>query len=128
MKKILLGLCIVLGCGTANGLQASDIHVLNTTTKAEFQTLFCALKPDQPTVFVMPSTFFKDNNDGKIKCSYGEYLVRYILPKSIDPKDPRHHAIFNIDSQSDDIASFDCDGKADVGMSEVGINCFPVNQ
>ena len=128
MKKLVLSLTFIIVSLTSNNLQASNIHVLNSTTKIEFQTLFCGLKPDQPTVFIVPSTFFKQNNNEKIKCSYGSYLIRYILSKSMDPKDPRHHAIYNIDSQNDKTPSFDCDGKSDVGMSKVGINCFPVNQ
>ena len=108
-------------------LSAANVHVVTDVSFDLFQDLFCAVQPKSPTTFVMSSDFFKNHKDRYMTCSNQRYIIRYELPKAIDPKDPRHHAIYNIESPDATDRAFDCDAKADKAMNQVGLNCFPVD-
>lgn len=116
LRLILLGL---MGL-TTPVLAASGQPVSQAASFEEFSKQFCSAKRDAPHVFVVPSAVFSENKS--VKCEDGESQFRMSEPSS-DPG----HAVFNIDPPKGSKASFDCDGKADIGMKTVAINCFPVS-
>ena len=71
------------------------------------------------------STFDKQS----MKCGQDVYKLR----KTKDSSDPGH-MVYNIDppamnsKQSMNSNVYDCDGKADIGMKQIAMNCFPVSQ
>jgi hypothetical protein len=87
----------------------------------EFTQKFCSANRDAQHIFVLPIAVFNQNNS--VKCDDGESRLR-----TSEPKDDPGHVVFNIDPPHGVKSSFDCDGKADITMTTVAINCLPVSR
>lgn len=98
--------------------KAGSIHI--ATNAGEFTASFCAANRDAPHVFVLPLSVFA--TEESIECAHGSALLRMTEP-SEDPG----HVVMNIDPPTGVVDGFDCDGKADVGIPFVAINCLPAN-
>jgi len=58
-------------------------------------------------------------NVKSVKCKSGEALIRY----REDASDPGH-VLVNIDPPNGNSKGLDCDGKADIGLRYIGLNCL----
>ena len=58
-------------------------------------------------------------NVKSVKCKSGEAVIRY----REDASDPGH-VLINIDPPNDNVKGLDCDGKADIGLHYIGLNCL----
>ena len=113
---------IVLSCGLALATAAhgaANQMISQAANYDEFSKQFCSASRDAEHIFVLPSAVFSQQKS--IKCDDGEYQLRV----SEHQDDPGHN-IFNIDPPHGSKASLDCDGKADIGMTTIAINCVPV--
>ncbi|MEM1360787.1 MAG: hypothetical protein AAGF94_03635 [Pseudomonadota bacterium] len=118
MKRLaIVAICAVLAAPTA---LAADSLVSDTRTSEDFKTAFCAADRSTQHIFIVPMSVFQTG--GELSCDDGTSTLRMSEP-SEDPG----HAVVNIDPPSGVENGFDCDGKADLGMSLVAINCLPAN-
>lgn len=85
---------------------------------AELSKKFCAASPSSEHIFVLPGAIFSKNKE--ITCDGGVSKLRMA-----EPGDDPGHVVFNVDPPHGSKEGLDCDGKADVGMAIVAINCFP---
>lgn len=115
IRQIVLGLVVLLPA-TAYG--AAHKTVSQAANFEEFTEQFCAAKRDAQHIFVVPVAVFKEPS---VKCDDGESKLR-----TTEPSDDPGHMVFNVDPPSGSKESFDCDGKADIAMTTVAINCLPV--
>jgi hypothetical protein len=58
-------------------------------------------------------------NVKSVKCKSGEAVIRY----REDASDPGH-VLINIDPPNGNGKGLDCDGKADIGLHYIGLNCL----
>lgn len=68
---------------------------------------------------VIPASRFDNNNT--IKCKNKVYTLR----KKANNNDPGHN-IYYVDPPPNNKNAYDCDGKADVGIKNIAMNCLPV--
>ncbi|MEM8563805.1 MAG: hypothetical protein AAGF57_16325 [Pseudomonadota bacterium] len=116
-KSTVLALSLSLGSSAA---LAIDSLVSTTSTKAEFTDAFCASDRTTQHIFVLPMSVFTEGGD--LVCPSGTSTLRMS-----EPADDPGHAVLNIDPPAGVADGFDCDGKADKGMSLVAVNCLPQN-
>ncbi|MEM6762991.1 MAG: hypothetical protein AAF615_08940 [Pseudomonadota bacterium] len=86
----------------------------------DFEAAFCTTDMTSEHVFVVPSAVFSEHS--AVNCSTGEFGLR-----TSEVADDPGHAVYNIDPPSGVQNAFDCDAKADVGMTVVALNCLPVS-
>lgn len=108
---------ITLASATAG---AADDVVVTATDYADFGHKFCAVARDSERIFVLPAGIFVEQKS--VTCSDGESMLRVSEPE----EDPGHK-VFNIDPPHGSKSGLDCDGKADIGMKIVAINCIPAS-
>jgi hypothetical protein len=101
-------------------LAASAQGLLEAANYDEFAAAFCAADHTGQHIFAMPVGVMTENTG--VECDNGVSQFRVA-----EPDDDPGHYVFNIDPPEGAEAGFDCDGKADVGMSAVAINCLPAN-
>lgn len=92
-----------------------------------FTDTFCnAQTSNNEMVFTVNADLFT-KDELTINCpNMGDFSMKRVE----DPNDPGHF-LFTIDAAKNNKAApntLDCDGKADIGMKVVGINCFPANK
>ena len=98
----------------------ADELVTEAADLAEFQEHFCAAGRESERIFVVPAAIFTETQS--VGCEDGTSTLR--MTESAD--DPGH-TVFNIDPPHGVESAFDCDGKADTGMSMVALNCIPAS-
>lgn len=98
----------------------ADDLVSDTRDADEFTSAFCAADRSNQHIFVLPMSVFQTGGD--LTCDHGTSTLRMS-----EPSDDPGHAVVNIDPPEGVADGFDCDGKADLGMSLVAINCLPAN-
>ncbi|MEM8818727.1 MAG: hypothetical protein AAGE90_04255 [Pseudomonadota bacterium] len=106
--------------GLATPALAADSLVSDTRSAEAFTAAFCAADRLTQHIFVLPTAAFSDG--GRVACPHGTSGMRVAVPAD-DPG----HLVLNIDPPDGVADGFDCDGKADEGMSLVAINCLPAN-
>ena len=94
--------------------------VSDTRTSEDFQSAFCAADRSSQHIFVLPLATFSEG--ATVTCEHGTSSLRLT-----EPSDDPGHLLVNIDPPDGVEDGFDCDGKADEGMSLVAINCLPEN-
>lgn len=99
---------------------ASAQTVNQAANAAEFNEQFCAADHTGQHIFVLPMAVFSDEKS--VTCDNGESMLR-----TAEPADDAGHIVLNIDPPSGAETAFDCDGKADEGMTTVAINCLPAD-
>lgn len=109
------GLLVMTGGFTA---QAADVS--QAADFAEFTQQFCAEAPDHEHIFVVPASVF--SGQSSVECDGAMSMLR-----TSEPADDPGHIVFNIDPPKGVDMAYDCDGKADVGMNLVAINCLPAS-
>jgi|AP12_2_1047962.scaffolds.fasta_scaffold74419_2 hypothetical protein len=100
---------------------ASAQTVSQAGNYSQFKDQFCAADHSGQHIFVLPMAVFSDEKS--VACDNGESMLR-----TMEPADDPGHIVFNIDPPPDAEAAFDCDGKADEGMTTVAINCLPADE
>ncbi|MEM9243636.1 MAG: hypothetical protein AAGA27_06220 [Pseudomonadota bacterium] len=99
----------------------SSTPVFKAQDYQTFSKQFCGASSKQAAIFALPSAIFTHHNN--VDCGkLGVYSLR-ANELSSDPG----HIIYNIDPPKHAKQGFDCDGKADIGMKIIAINCYPVN-
>lgn len=113
--------CILAVCATLVAPAAfADDLVSDTRDADDFVAAFCAADRSTQHIFVVPMSVFQAGDD--LTCDDGTSTVRMT-----EPADDPGHAVVNIDPPDGVADGFDCDGKADLGMSLIAINCLPAN-
>lgn len=87
---------------------------------AEFEQQFCDASREGEHIFVVPAAVFSEQES--VTCEDGESTLR-----TSEPEDDPGHVVFNIDPPHGVEMAFDCDGKADIGMATVALNCLPAS-
>ncbi len=116
-RRILLLSALVF----ASGAQATLNNVVTQVSgTAEFNREFCNAARDKTHIFILPVEIFASQTN--VSCSDGISILRVTEPQG-DPG----HKIYNVDPPHGVQDGLDCDGKADIGMSIIAINCVPAN-
>jgi hypothetical protein len=97
---------------------AADELVSEATDFTEFEQQFCSASREGEHIFVVPAEIFAGQN--ALRCDEGESTLRMS-----EPADDPGHTLFNIDPPHGVETAFDCDGKADTGITMVALNCLP---
>ncbi len=113
---VLVGSAMAMFAFSAN---AGDL-VSQAGNYAEFKEQFCAASRDGEHIFVVPAAMFSEQKG--VTCADGESGLRVS-----EPADDPGHTVFNIDPPHGVETAFDCDGKADTGMTMVALNCIPAS-
>ena len=109
-----VGATLIAPAALADGL------VSDTRDADAFTAAFCAADRSTQHIFVVPMSVFQAGGD--LTCDDGTSTLRMT-----EPSDDPGHAVVNIDPPEGVADGFDCDGKADLGMSLIAINCLPAN-
>ncbi len=117
IKTVLAAAAITLA---STGAAMSGDYVTQTTGYDDFSDQFCATERNDQHIFIVPTTVFGEN--ASVTCDDGDSMLR-----TSEPADDPGHTVYNIDPPEGSEAGFDCDGKADTGMSLVALNCLPAN-
>jgi hypothetical protein len=100
---------------------ASELYVSEAADYTMFEEQFCAANRAEQHIFVLPTAIFSQEKG--VTCDDGESMF-----KVAEPSDDPGHLVINIDPPAGSKTAFDCDSKADEGMTIVAINCLPVDQ
>jgi hypothetical protein len=119
MLRLIAPICTVALTTLAHSASAQTVS--QTANYEEFTKQFCAADRGGQHVFVLPLAVFDEQNS--VTCKNGDSKLR-----AAEPKDDPGHLVLNIDPPHGSKQSFDCDGKADIDMTIVAINCLPVSQ
>ena len=119
MIKTTVSLAALVLLGFSQAASADDM-VMQARNFSEFSEQFCNASRTGEHIFVVPAEIFTSAKS--ISCSHGDSLLRMS-----EPSDDPGHAVYNIDPPSGVADAFDCDGKADIGMDRVALNCLPAN-
>lgn len=101
-------------------LAASAQGIFEAASYEEFAVDFCGADHSGQHIFAVPVEVLTENNG--VECDNGVSQFRVA-----EPDDDPGHYVFNIDPPEGAETGFDCDGKADVGMGAVAINCLPAD-
>ncbi|MEM7441701.1 MAG: hypothetical protein AAF414_00065 [Pseudomonadota bacterium] len=113
--------CTLAVCASLIAPAALADDLVSDTRDADgFTSAFCAADRSTQHIFVLPMSVFQEG--GEVTCDHGTSTLRMS-----EPSDDPGHAVLNIDPPEGVADGFDCDGKADLGMSLVAINCLPAN-
>jgi hypothetical protein len=111
---------LAIAATTGLSLAASAQSAMESTDYDQFAEQFCAADHAGQHVFVLPASVLVDR--ASVECDNGVSAFRVA-----EPADDPGHYVFNIDPPPGAETGFDCDGKADVGMTVVAINCLPAS-
>ena len=118
IKRILTCVCVFalasIGSATAGEM------VSQVSGQSDFTKSFCAASREAPHIFVLPANLFDAQKS--VTCSDGDSRLRVS-----EPQDDPGHRVYNIDPPHGSKSGLDCDGKADIGMAMVAINCIPAD-
>jgi hypothetical protein len=118
LRLIALTCCVAL---TTLAHSASAQTVSQAANAEDFTKQFCAADRGAQHIFVLPLAVFDEQSS--VTCKDGDSKLR-----AAEPKDDPGHLVLNVDPPHGSKQSFDCDGKADIDMTTVAINCLPVSK
>ena len=99
---------------------AAESEVFETDDFEAFVEAFCAADRAREHIFVLPIQGFMDADE--IACPEGTST-----PRTAEPADDPGHVVLNVDPPEGVADGLDCDGKVDLGMKMVAINCLPAS-
>ncbi len=103
------------------GSVLADGMVSQSKIFEEFKQQFCAAGHDSEHIFIVSVSVFAEHKN--LECDSGSFVMR-----SGDPTDDPGYALYNIDPPHGVEDAFDCDAKADIGMTMIGLYCIPASQ
>eukprot|EP00948_MAST-09A_sp_MAST-9A-sp1_P003374 g3374.t1 len=93
-----------------------DLNLMSVNNKDELRRAICMTSGVDSKLIIARMDVLKEAK-GDIDCGGWKQLLRYREDKS-DPG----HVLVNVDAPTK--GRLDCDGKADVGLSYIGLNCL----
>ncbi len=90
---------------------------MSVNNKAEMRRAVCMNSGASSKLLIAKMAVVRDVSS--VKCNSGEAMIRY----REDASDPGH-VLVNIDPPSGNSKGLDCDGKADIGLHYIGLNCL----
>jgi len=118
IKKIL---CLIIA---VFGLLLAPLSFADQQDATEkFQAIFCKLDPAKQSHPIIPADVYKDAAGKEFTCGDLTYRV-----KVISDEGDAGHTLYNVDPPGDVKNALDCDGKADVGMLNIALNCMPISE
>lgn len=94
-----------------------NLNLMSVNNKAEMRRAVCMDVGATSKLLIAKMDVVK--NVKSVKCKSGEALIRY----REDTSDPGH-VLINIDPPNSNSKGLDCDGKADIGLHYIGLNCL----
>ena len=94
-----------------------NLNLMSVNNKAEMQRAVCMNSGASSKLLIAKMAVVRDVSS--VKCNSGEAIIRY----REDASDPGH-VLVNIDPPSGNSKGLDCDGKADIGLHYIGLNCL----
>ena len=94
-----------------------NLNLMSVNDKAEMRRAVCMDAGATSKLLIAKMAVVK--NVKTVKCKSGEALIRY----REDASDPGH-VLVNIDPPNGNSKGLDCDGKADIGLHYIGLNCL----
>ena len=113
---IILGGIILAGQVHAKPMN-KNLNLMSVNNKAEMRRAVCMDAGATSKLLIAKMAVVK--NVKSVKCKSGDALVRY----REDASDPGH-VLVNIDPPNGNSKGLDCDGKADIGLHYIGLNCL----
>ncbi|WP_186545369.1 hypothetical protein [Synechococcus sp. ROS8604] len=94
-----------------------NLNLMSVNNEADMRRAICMDAGATSKLLIAKMTVVK--NVKSVKCKSGEALIRY----REDASDPGH-VLVNIDPPNGNSKGLDCDGKADIGLHYIGLNCL----
>ena len=94
-----------------------NLNLMSVNNKAEMRRAVCMDVGATSKLLIAKMDVVK--NVKSVKCKSGEALIRH----REDTSDPGHMLV-NIDPPNSNSKGLDCDGKADIGLHYIGLNCL----
>ncbi len=113
---VLLGSFILVGQVHAESIN-KDLNLMSVNNKAEMKRAICMDAGASSKLLRAKMAVVKDVKS--MNCRSDEAVIRY----REDASDPGH-VLVNIDPPSSNSKGLDCDGKADIGLHYIGLNCL----
>ncbi len=118
IKKVL---CLIIA---VFGLLLAPLSFADPQDAIEkFQAILCKLDPAKQSHPIIPADVYKDAAGKEFTCGDLTYRVKVISDES-----DAGHDLYNVDPPGDVKNALDCDGKADVGMRNIALNCMPISE
>ena len=113
---IILGGIILAGQVHAKPMN-KNLNLMSVNNRAEMRRAVCMDAGATSKLLIAKMAVVK--NVKSVKCKSGEAMIRY----REDVSDPGH-VLVNVDPPNGNIKGLDCDGKADIGLHYIGLNCL----
>ena len=111
-----LGSLVLAGQAYAEPIN-NNLNLMSVNNKAEMKRALCMDSGTTSKLLIAKMAVVK--NVKSVNCISGEALIRY----REDATDPGH-VLVNIDPPLGNSKGLDCDGKADIGLHYIGLNCL----
>ena len=94
-----------------------NLNLMSVNNKAELKRAVCMVSGAPSKLIIAKMHVLK--RESEVNCESGVAAIRY----REDVSDPGH-VLVNIDPPKGSQKGLDCDGKADVGLHYIGLNCL----
>ena len=94
-----------------------NLNLMSVNNKDEMKRAICMDAGSSSKLLIAKMSVVKEVKS--VNCRSGEATLRY----REDASDPGH-VLVNIDPPSGNSKGLDCDGKADIGLHYIGLNCL----
>ena len=119
-----VALAILAGFILSGQVQAKpvnkNLNLMSVNNKAEMTRAICMNSGATSKLLIAKMAVVRRMSS--VKCHSGEAMIRY----REDSSDPGH-VLVNIDPPIGNGKGLDCDGKADIGLHYIGLNCLQSN-
>ena len=94
-----------------------NLNLMSVNNEADMRRAICMDAGAFSKLLIAKMAVVK--NVKSVKCKSGDALIRY----REDASDPGH-VLVNVDPPDGNSRGLDCDGKADIGLHYIGLNCL----
>ena len=121
-SAIFFGVAAIISGQVASAAPQIDqeLNLMSVNNADELERALCMNTGVNSKLLIVQVDIIKEN--GSVKCKEGIATVRY----EEDKYDPGH-IVVNVDPPKGSSRSLDCDGKADIGLRYIGLNCLRSN-
>lgn len=118
--RTLLATALLATMPLSSGIALAKDKVTTVANFERFSTDFCRANRHHGHIFVVPLQALMGKTS--IGCDFGMFKLSMVEPSS-----DKGHYVITVSPPPGVEDGLDCDGKADMSMERVAINCLPLN-
>ena len=119
LAAAMFGSVVVVGEVVAKPM-SHNLNLMSVNNKAELKRAICMNSGASSKLLIAKMHVLQKQSS--VNCKSGVAAIRY----REDATDPGH-VLVNVDPPAENEQGLDCDGKADIGLHYIGLNCLRAN-